>query len=279
MKKLGILFVLFFISLSYAQSDELKLKKEENPYSGKVVLIKQNVVQFRMDSTEFVFEFNKQDIEYIKASNGKIVKFDVNSDVKPVQDTIKNGPVKNNYNQVEDKDLDSFASEKIGLTVHFIYQLSGTHEVSMPGASGSLDVNSAVAIGCEYDAVTILHFLKIGGGFNYQLPRAQVKVDGSFHFIPVYAFAKFGGFKPKRTNIYFTPEFGYNFFLGDEKYAGPLDLIGDTFFGLGVGLIVNNRMDIRAMYNRFNGSAELSGYSGKIKVAYTCFSLYAGYYF
>ncbi len=270
MKNLILLFVMFFMSLSYAQSsDELKLWNGDSPYIGKVILIKKDAVQFKMDSTDFVFEFDKVDIEYIKSSNGQMIRFN-------------NSPKSSDEITIQDQaEPETYSEEKIiGLTLYFNFQFTGKHDVSIPSfGSGSVDVNSAASLGLDYDALNIKNFLRIGAGFTYQFPRSFKNVEGSFNFVPIYAYVKFGSKKQGRTNFYIMPAFGYNIFSGDENYTGNYSLKGDLYFGVGFGFIISNHFDIRGFYNRYNGFIELPEPLGDAKITYSGFAMYFGYRF
>lgn len=106
------------------------------------------------------------------------------------------------------------------------------------------------------------------------IPRKPENINGDFNFIPLYAFIKLGLLNEEKVKLYVCPTLGYNFFNGDNKYSGSLDLEGGLYNSIGLGLLVRNKLDIKLLYQFNRGSTN----SAK-EVVYTAFNLNFGYYF
>ena len=258
-----------FYSIAYSQSDEIKLWNQNEPLYGKVIVIKSSTVEFKEDSTGFSYEFNKEEVNYIKASNGDTVWF------KRYADEINNS--KNNDIAINAQNI-SDNNKKI--TLFFSYNFSGTHESSLDSASGSLDVNAAMSLGFEVDIIkTAEERVKLGLGAMYQFPRQQENVDGDFNFIPFYAFIKLDLLSDEKIKLYVIPTIGYNLFNGDSKYSGDLELNGGIYNSVGLGLIVRNNLDIKLLYQFNRGSVYFDTIDKEAKIVYKSFGLHCGYYF
>lgn len=263
MLKLGILLFSFFFSVVYAQSDELKLRNEEKPYLGKILLIKEDVVRFKLDSTNFVFEFDKSNIDYIKSASGNITKF---SDKE-----IEKLPEK----PVEYDGILGAGYKSLGL--YFSFQFTGEQNISVSGFTGKVDVKAAAAMGIEFDLINVMDYLRIGPGLMYYFPRTVRNTEASFNFVPIYGFIKYGSDRLNRVSFYFMGALGYNIFSGNSEYSGDFKMDGDIYYGFGAGLIFSDRLDVRGFYNRNQGNIELPEPFGSTKIIYSFYAIYLGY--
>lgn len=263
MIKLGILLFLFFFSLVYAQSDELKLRNEEKPYLGRVLLIKQDVVRFKLDSTNFVFEFDKSNIDYIKSASGKIIRFNGQEiEHLPEEPVDHDGILRAGYRN---------------LGLYFSFQFTGEQNISLSGFSGKVDVRPAAAMGIEFDLINVMNYLRVGPGVMYYFPRTVRNTEASFNFVPIYGFIKYGSDRFNRVSFYFMGALGYNIFSGNSEYSGDFKMDGDIYYGVGAGLIFNDRLDVRGFYNRNQGDIKLPEPFGITKIKYSFYAIYLGY--
>ncbi|HSP87482.1 MAG TPA: hypothetical protein VLN45_05075 [Ignavibacteriaceae bacterium] len=262
-----------FCTFSYSQSDEIKLFKQNDPLFGKVIIIRNNTVEFKQDSTEFLYEFHKKDINYLKSFKGDTIWFRNNSN-----DIVENEP---GETVSEDFNSDSFIIVRYKrLTLFFNYTFTGNHEISISNESAELDVTDGISIGVEVDLIKgSEEKIKLGMGLLYQFPRKQKEVEGDFNFIPLYAFLKLSFINSPDVRVYAIPELGYNFYNGDKDYSGPLELNGGVYTAVGFGILVKNNLDLRFLYQVNRGTVSHELLTEDIKVVYSSFGFQCGYYF
>ncbi|MFX0203095.1 MAG: hypothetical protein ACFFCW_43885 [Candidatus Hodarchaeota archaeon] len=137
-------------------------------------------------------------------------------------------------------------------TFKFGFNASGDHEVSGLGVTGSEDVEDSISISFE-GVAAINDNVGIGGGFTWQIPRSQERYPGDFYFIPFYGLMKIRSASAELAP-YLIGQIGYNFiYEGDTHhkgtgiYAATLD--GDLYYGVGGGIILNNRLQIEVLYS------------------------------
>ncbi len=139
--------------------------------------------------------------------------------------------------------------------------LPGDHEVSGLGLSGTEDVDTGFSLSADFFG-SIGDNFNIGGGITYQLPRSQKDFPGDFYFIPIYGLIRIRSASQK-VAPYAIGQIGYNFFNGDSDYKGTgifeADLNGGLYYGLGGGIIFNERFQLEVLYSVNNGEAELLG--------------------
>jgi len=152
----------------------------------------------------------------------------------------------------------------------FSVDFDGTHETSngtlsvsgQPNKSinGSQHVDSGVTMGLQYVSYLDKHW-GIGGGLDMQSLRSLSGGTGSFGFMPMYAIVKLRTTPGKNNTFeYLTGNLGYNFFSGDDNYAGSNGTLGGgLYWGVGAGINVR-RIKIELLYTEDNGKAEDSGY-------------------
>ncbi|HSP87483.1 MAG TPA: hypothetical protein VLN45_05080 [Ignavibacteriaceae bacterium] len=254
--KTVILFLMFlFSSESFSQSDEIKLWGEKEPLLGKIKLIKITSVEFH-DSTGLLHEFDNKEINYLKASG---------------KDTIW-------FNK-----RDGTITKRV--TVFFSYDFLGEHKPTLNNL-GTHDVNAGISLGAEFDFLkTYGDAIKFGVGAIYQFSRKPINSFGSFNFIPIYAYIKLGMVNEQTSEdeekfkIYFMPTLGYNFFYGNGKYSGGLELDGGLYNSLGLGTLIRNKLDIKLNYKLNRGSIFNKKKKEELEISYKSFGLYFGYYF
>lgn len=149
------------------------------------------------------------------------------------------------------------------------FDTAGNHEVSIPGRSGTLDVDDSLAIGGEL--FSSARSAEFGGGIEYQLSRAQEDVSGNFNFIPMYALLRVFPLDTGRAGPCLTARAGYNAFDGDSSYSLGLPLHGGLYYAGGLGYVIDSyQLDI--IYSVNNGYVELTP-SVDADIRYTKLSL------
>jgi len=114
-----------------------------------------------------------------------------------------------------------------------------------------------------------------GAGLEYQLVRSVKGLDAGFSFIPLYGTVKVKAPFSAGLNTYFTGKIGYNYLSLDERVEG-FDYGGGLFYGIGVGIDLNNKYQLEAEYSVNKGEL---GYILKQPFDYAKFQLAFGYKF
>ncbi|MFH1930930.1 MAG: hypothetical protein ABIN18_04985 [Pseudomonadota bacterium] len=170
---------------------------------------------------------------------------------------------------------DTFAGGTFKLGI----DLSGDHEVSGYGLSGTEDVETGFSLTGELFG-KISNIFDIGGGITVQIPRSQEDFEGDFYFIPLYALIR-ARIETEKVTPYFIGQLGYNLFEGDSDYKGSgiykADLEGGLYWGLGAGIIIRKNFLIEVLYSVNNGTAEALGY--EFDIEYSKVTLNFGYNF
>ncbi|OGU72545.1 MAG: hypothetical protein A2V93_10550 [Ignavibacteria bacterium RBG_16_34_14] len=266
MKTVNLFLIVLFYSVSYPQSDEIKLLNQTEKLYGKVIIIKTSVIEFKQDSTGFIYELDKKDINYLKPANGDTIWFNKLDESVYLQNS-GNGQ---NF---------SFGIKRA--TVFLSYNFLGKHKVTSGGVSGDPNVNSGISLGIEFDFIKAeTDVVNIGFGAIYQFSRKQINSNGGFNFIPLYAFFKLymiSGENAKAIKAYLVPAFGYNFFYGDKKYTGGLEINGGVYNSFGLGILVGNKLDVKLLYQFNRGYMDAN--DKKIEILYRSLDLHCGYYF
>jgi hypothetical protein len=160
-------------------------------------------------------------------------------------------------------------------TVKIGLDMSGEHEVSGLGLSGSEDVEMGFSLSVEYVAA-INENLGLGAGITYQMPRSQEDFEGDFNFMPIYGLVKLRA-TSNDISPYLIGQLGYNLFYGDSDYKGSGSLSGGIYYGIGAGIIFQKGFQVELLYSVNNGSYELLGYDFDIE--YSKIGLFLGYNF
>lgn len=156
------------------------------------------------------------------------------------------------------------------------YDIGGKHDVSLVGISGSEDVENSVSVGGEIYIPQKNY--EWGLGVEYQIPREQKNIEGSFSFIPIYSVGRFflqkQNSEENRGFILFT-RVGYNLFNGEKEYKGSASLDGGIYYAGGIGFVANNKLSFNVIYEVLNGTFDILNYKGDID--YSKFSICLGY--
>ena len=153
------------------------------------------------------------------------------------------------------------------------YDFSGTAKYESLETSAS----SGYSLSVEYYK-PILKLLQIGGGVEYQFPRANEN-NGEFNFIPIYGSVRVVVPIPA-VKPYAVGRIGYNFFLGDAAFkddgsGGQADLKGGLTYGIGAGAILFKYVLIEGIYNVNRGTLSYESL-GDVAFTYSRFQLSAG---
>jgi len=153
---------------------------------------------------------------------------------------------------------------KVGVDFNGTHEVTnGTLNVQGSGTSsinGTQDVNSGMSFSGEYISYDSQN-LGFGGGLTLQSARGLAGTTGSFDFMPIYALVKFRTTPTSRNNYkYLIAQLGYNFFGGDQDYAGTNGTLdGGLYYGVGAGITLN-RLQFEFLYTVDHGNAKDSGY-------------------
>jgi len=153
------------------------------------------------------------------------------------------------------------------------YDFSGTAKYE----SFKTDAGSGFSLSVEYYK-PILKIVHLGGGVEYQFPRAN-EDNGEFNFVPIYGAVRVVIPVPA-VKPYAIGHIGYNIFRGDAAFVddgsgGQANLKGGLAYGIGAGVIFFKYVLIEGQYsvNRGTLSYELLGDVG---FTYSSFQLSAG---
>lgn len=166
------------------------------------------------------------------------------------------------------------AAVKLGLDLNGNHEFS--NEVGNINYSEDMDVDSGISFSGEIFNSQNRNF-DIGGGITFQLPRTLEDSDAGFNFIPVYGMLRL---KLENGSItpYFIGQLGYSLFFGDDDYKEfDADLTGGLYYGLGGGVVVDQKFLIELLYSVSNGTYEV--YDEDFDVEYSVISLNFGFYF
>jgi hypothetical protein len=167
------------------------------------------------------------------------------------------------------------AESRQGVLLKVGFDTPGTHEVQGGGLDGSTDVESGGFIAAELYA-TINPHVELGAGAEIQFPRSQQDFTGDFGFIPIYVLARLfpvvGSVSP-----YVTGRIGASLFFGDDDYKGSGTLGPGGHLGLGAGLLIQQRLQVEALFSLNSGTYELAGTS--FDIFYSKLGISVGYLF
>jgi hypothetical protein len=170
---------------------------------------------------------------------------------------------------------DDRAESRRGVLLKVGFDAPGTHKVDGGGFDGSTDVESGGFIAGEFYA-TISPRVELGAGGEVQFPRSQQDFAGDFGFIPIYGVARLfpivGPVSP-----YVTGRLGLNLFYGDSDYKGSGDLEGGGHLGAGAGLLIQQRLQVEALFSLNTGVYKVGGTS--FDITYSNLGISVGYLF
>jgi len=153
---------------------------------------------------------------------------------------------------------------KIGVDFNGNHEVTnGTLNIQGSGTTsinGTQEVNSGMSFSLEYVSYDSKN-LGFGGGFTTQSARGLADTTGSFDFLPLYALIKYRTTPtPRNRYEYLTAQLGYNFFGGDQDYAGTNGTLdGGLYYGVGAGIAVN-KLQFELLYTVDRGNARDTGY-------------------
>jgi hypothetical protein len=170
---------------------------------------------------------------------------------------------------------DGRAESRMGVLLKLGYDAPGTHRVEGGGLDGSTDVESGGFIAGELYA-TISPRVELGAGGEIQFPRSQQDFTGDFGFIPIYLVARlFPVVGP--VSPYVTGRIGAALFFGDDDYTGSGTLEPGGHLGVGAGLLIQQRLQVEALFSVNTGVYELGGTS--FDIIYSKLGISVGYLF
>lgn len=162
---------------------------------------------------------------------------------------------------------DAFSQAYLKINADMASQITLSYE----GESDDTDTKTGFGLGLEFLSRT--KPIAVGGGAEFQIPRAIKGSDAKFNFIPIYAAARLK-MTEAENHPYITIRIGYNLFDGNSEFTGDdeLDLKGGIFTGFGVGY-ETKRVFLEVGYAMNNGSIEIFGESLDTEYSKLQFSL------
>ncbi len=142
--------------------------------------------------------------------------------------------------------ITNFASAEEKFTIKAGFDLSGNHEVSNGTNSVSKDVDNDISVSAEYTVID--EVIGFGGGIILQNPRNIEGYTGDFYFTSIYGLIKVGSLLEEKSP-YFIGQLGYNLFSGDDDYKGSVTLKGGIYYGIGVGILLADNLQVEALYS------------------------------
>ena len=121
--------------------------------------------------------------------------------------------------------------------------VSGVPTFTFNGAYLDIGVNGGAGVAAE-GLYSILPYLQIGVGVEYQVPRSMINPypgvsnPGTFQFLPIYGIVKVPLDFPLPVRPYFVGRAGYNFVWGDSNFIPPGGSLstGGFYYALGGGI-------------------------------------------
>jgi len=166
------------------------------------------------------------------------------------------------------------------------YDIDGRHKADVEGtllgdyisSSGEEEVENSLSPSLQFGAAVTKN-VEIGVGAKYQFPRKQKDFEGYFHFIPVYFFIRATATSSEYAKPYVIEQLGYNHFIGDDDYKGVAVLSGKHYYGLGLGLIFLDRINLGALYSVNSGTYNLDYLNNNLKadIQYSKISFLLGF--
>lgn len=170
---------------------------------------------------------------------------------------------------------DARAEHRSGVLLKVGLDAPGTHEIEGGGLSGSTDVEGGAFIAGEIYA-TVHPRVELGVGGEVQFPRSQQDFAGDFGFLPIYGVARLFPVVGS-VSLYVTGRLGFNLFFGDDDYKGSGSLEGGGHLGAGAGLLIQERVQVEALYSINTGVYEVGGTS--FDITYSKLGISVGYLF
>jgi hypothetical protein len=142
--------------------------------------------------------------------------------------------------------------------------LAGNQEISQDGYSGSVDQDTNMGFEIFSEYINPLSnstglIVEAGLGAAWLIPRGYDDNDDEFEeafsFIPLYGLLQLSTNNPNSLNIYGKAKIGYNFFYGNDDYAGDSDLTGGLYTGFGGGIISRSNFFMELSYQTYNGTS------------------------
>jgi hypothetical protein len=143
--------------------------------------------------------------------------------------------------------------------------IAGKHGFVWSGDTGQIDKDYNVNIGIS-PAMEYLfqsNALLYGLGAEYQVQRtvkfeeADSGKDGKMSFIPIYGVLRYQLSSPLKFFPELVGHVGYNFFTADDDYLEyDAEVAGGLYWGLGAGVVVQQKYLVQLMYKTNYGKYE-----------------------
>jgi hypothetical protein len=220
-----LLFILLFAASAHAESVYLK--------NGKVLrgtITEEDDTTILLEANDIWKKVEKSEIEFIRKDGrppvtlAGLTVFDVSRNWLTVLKLAVDVEGRNSYSNVIVDGTD---------TIH----------------RGTSSIGNGISLSAE-----VIHALNpwigIGGGASYQSPREEPVSGGKFSFVPIYGLLRVQSTPDENNRYYYAiGQFGYNYFIADEKYAGAgnYKMTNGAYAGLGAGYVFG-RLLVEALY-------------------------------
>ncbi|MDR1941508.1 MAG: hypothetical protein LBQ47_04205 [Endomicrobium sp.] len=167
------------------------------------------------------------------------------------------------------------------------FDFSGNIESKSPGYSyynHSEDINPSATISGEYIRSVVGQYLKIGGGFEFMIPKFRdVDSYSSYHndaifFLPLYLSLQTNPVQPV-PELFFRLNLGYNIFFYDDSVGSAWDQKGGLYYAFVTGWEFPFGLFVDLTYAFYNASLESSRYINEYDITYSRVAVGVGYKF
>lgn len=158
--------------------------------------------------------------------------------------------------------------------------LMGESELDVPDLDPG-DVDTGFGIGGEV-TLPINEQVIVGGGIVYQFSRGIDEEapwdEFSFNYVPIYALIQYQ-FKGQGVTPFIGANLGYNLLFAEgPDEIGDIETGGGIYWGIGGGVVFENKFFIEALYTTNNGTAKFENdpSDDTYDHTYTKFSIFVG---
>ena len=145
------------------------------------------------------------------------------------------------FAQVNSSTIDIFAEASVENTHHLIYINKDV----------KFGVNNSFNMGAEAIIFKTRGLAYSGVGVIYQFPTNIVDQNGSYSFIPLYAFTRIKFIGLDVLNIMLQVKLGYNFISVHNNYLGGSgdDFNGGLYYSVGSIMSISDELQVRLFYS------------------------------
>ena len=149
----------------------------------------------------------------------------------------------NSFAQINSSTIDFFAEASLEQSHHIFYA----------NVDNKYGVNNSFNFGAEAILFESQSLANSGVGAIYQFPTSIVNLskEGSYSFIPLYAFTRIKFIGLDVLNIMLQVKLGYNFISVHDNYLGGYtnDFKGGLYYSIGSLMSISDRLQVRIFYS------------------------------